>query len=111
MATDAVVFAILNTDYTNKDLYSGELHVLLIKRDAVQSSGKERPDRGYWALPGGFVAAGESLEECVVRELTEETSIDFESLQKEVSSNCIRRGFNTICNFNFNYLHLFWVVH
>ena len=77
MATDAVVFAILNTDYTNKDLYSGELHVLLIKRDAVQSSGKERPDRGYWALPGGFVAAGESLEECVIRELTEETSIDF----------------------------------
>ena len=61
MATDAVVFAILNTDYTNKDLYSGELHVLLIKRDAVQSSGKERPDRGYWALPGGFVAAGVSL--------------------------------------------------
>ena len=41
MATDAVVFAILNTDYTNKDLYSGELHVLLIKRDAVQSSGKD----------------------------------------------------------------------
>ena len=85
MATDAVVFAILNTDYTNKDLYSGELHVLLIKRDAVQSSGKERPDRGYWALPGGFVAAGESLEECVVRELTEETSIDFNSLEKEGS--------------------------
>ena len=85
MATDAVVFAILNTDYTNKDLYSGELHVLLIKRDAVQSSGKERPDRGYWALPGGFVAAGESLEECVVRELTEETSIDFNSIEKEGS--------------------------
>ena len=85
MATDAVVFAILNTDYTNNDLYSGELHVLLIKRDAVQSSGKERPDRGYWALPGGFVAAGESLEECVVRELTEETSIDFNLLEKEGS--------------------------
>ncbi len=85
MATDAVVFAIFNTDYTNKDLYSGELHVLLIKRDAVQSSGKERPDRGYWALPGGFVAAGESLEECVIRELTEETSIDFKSSQKEGS--------------------------
>lgn len=85
MATDAVVFAILNTNYTNKDLYSGELHVLLIKRDAVQSSGKERPDRGYWALPGGFVGAGESLEECVIRELTEETSIDFKNLQKKGS--------------------------
>ena len=85
MATDAVVFAILNTNYTNKDLYSGELHVLLIKRDAVQSSGKERPDRGYWALPGGFVEAGESLEECVIRELTEETSIDFKNLQKKGS--------------------------
>ena len=85
MATDAVVFAILNTDYTNKDLYSGELHVLLIKRDAVQSSGKERPDRGYWALPGGFVGAGESLEDCVIRELTEETSIDFKNLQKKGS--------------------------
>ena len=90
MATDAVVFAILNTDYTNKDLYSGELHVLLIKRDAVQSSGKERPDRGYWALPGGFVAAGESLEECVIRELAEETSINFNSLQKEGSLELIQ---------------------
>ena len=96
MATDAVVFAILNTDYTNKDLYSGEIHVLIIKRYAVQSSGKERPDRGYWALPGGFVAAGESLEDCVIRELTEETSINFMSLQKEGSLELIQ--LNTYSN-------------
>ena len=76
MATDAVVFAILNTDYTNKDLYSGELHVLLIKRDAVQSSGKERPDRGYWALPGGFIRGKESAEDALIRELKEETNLN-----------------------------------
>jgi 8-oxo-dGTP diphosphatase len=58
LTVDAVVFA----------LDEQELKVLLIRRDIP-------PFQGKWALPGGFVRVGESLEEAVRRELEEETGI------------------------------------
>jgi 8-oxo-dGTP diphosphatase len=42
--------------------------VLLIRR-------QRPPYKGRWALPGGFVEMGESLEESVRREIKEETGI------------------------------------
>ena len=42
--------------------------VLFIKR-AVQ------PAKGMWALPGGFIEQGESVEQAALRELLEETGI------------------------------------
>ncbi len=42
-------------------------HVLLVKRSA-------RPGRGLWALPGGFLEAGEAIDHAWVRELMEETA-------------------------------------
>ncbi|SHH34150.1 NUDIX domain-containing protein [Clostridium grantii DSM 8605] len=45
------------------------LQVLLIKRD-------DYPDKGKWAIPGGFISMDESLEEGAIRKLKDETGID-----------------------------------
>ena len=43
--------------------------ILLIKRATV-------PFKGYWALPGGRLDPGETVEQTVVREAKEETGLD-----------------------------------
>ena len=50
-------------------IYDDELNFILIKR-------KNDPFKDHWALPGGFVEYGESVENAAVREAKEETSID-----------------------------------
>lgn len=58
LAVDSVVFGLDEED----------LKIILIQCDAD-------PFKGQWALPGGFVLLGESLEEAAMRELKEETGI------------------------------------
>ena len=49
--------------------------ILLVKRRTV-------PFKGYWALPGGRVETGETVEQTVIREVKEETGLDAEIVKK-----------------------------
>ena len=52
-------------------IFDENFNFILIKR-------KNDPYKDCWALPGGFVEYGESVESAAVREAKEETSIDVE---------------------------------
>ena len=54
---------------------SPENRSLLIKRSTP-------PFIGYWALPGGRVDPGETVEQTIVREVKEETGLDVELTHK-----------------------------
>lgn len=49
--------------------------ILLVRRST-------QPFKGYWALPGGKVDVGETVEQAVVREVKEETGLDVEIMKK-----------------------------
>lgn len=46
--------------------------ILLVRR-------RNEPGRGKWSIPGGLVELGETLEQAVIREVKEETSLDVEN--------------------------------
>jgi 8-oxo-dGTP diphosphatase len=49
--------------------------ILLVKRRTL-------PFKGYWALPGGRVDPGETVEQTIVREVKEETGLDVAVVSK-----------------------------
>ena len=64
MTADAVLFA----------EHGGEVFVLLIRRG-------NKPYKGYWAFPGGFLNMDETVARCAERELEEETGIKLTGMQ------------------------------
>jgi len=48
--------------------------LLLIRRAA-------EPFKGQWALPGGMIGADETAEDCLKREMKEETALEVEPVQ------------------------------
>lgn len=69
VTTDIVAFKIRSQiGDTYRHNSKSNLSVLLIKRG-------EHPFKDMWALPGGFLRKGETIEECAYREIKEESGI------------------------------------
>lgn len=74
LTTDSVVFG-----------FDGKrLHVLLIERGI-------EPFKGSWALPGGFMTPDETVEQCAMRELKEETGVEKVFLEQFHVFSSVRR--------------------
>lgn len=70
VTVDMLIFTVTDEEKKNyRKLPEKALRLLLIRRG-------NHPFMNQWALPGGFVQIGESLDEAASRELKEETNID-----------------------------------
>jgi len=70
VTVDMLIFTVMNEEKENyRKLPEKSLKLLMIRRG-------DHPFMGQWALPGGFVAENESVEEAALRELKTETNVD-----------------------------------
>ena len=74
VTADIVVFKMRSQKVDNfRKEPKNSLSLLLIKRGG-------HPYKDCWALPGGFLGPGETIEQCALREVTEEASVSPASL-------------------------------
>jgi 8-oxo-dGTP diphosphatase len=71
-----------------------EGRVLLVKRGT-------EPSRGLWAIPGGTLKLGETLQQCAAREILEETGITIRVGACIYVFDCIQRDENEKIKFHF----------
>lgn len=76
LTTDAIVFGV--------DKKLKKVQVLLILR-------KNDPFKNQWAFPGGFVDIDETVENCVVRELEEETGLKQKTFEQLITVSELER--------------------
>lgn len=89
VAADIVIFAVFDEENDNyRKLPEKALRVLLVKRG-------EFPNIGMYALPGGFVREGESLNQTAQRELQEETGVSCEFLEQFRTTGTVERDTRT----------------
>lgn len=99
VATDSVVLT-LNKNSTSNYRKNSEFSIklLLIKRG-------EHPFINMWALPGGFLRKDETVEECAIREIKEETGLTakklkyvgvFSDLNRDVRGRVVSNSFISI---------------
>ena len=74
VTADNVIFA-----FDNKDL-----NVLLVKR-------KNAPYKDLWAFPGGFMNMDETIEQCALRELEEETGFKAKRIEQLMCFSSVTR--------------------
>jgi len=70
-------------------IFDNEGKVLLVKR-------KHAPNKGNWAIPGGKVKYGETLEEAIRREMKEETNLDINVKEPLAIVEIIKEGFHYV---------------
>ncbi|BAK54767.1 NUDIX hydrolase [Sulfurisphaera tokodaii] len=70
-------------------IFNKQRKVLLVKR-------KNPPNKGSWAIPGGKVKYGETLEEAVKREIKEETNLDVRVKELLAIVEIIKEGFHYV---------------
>ena len=69
VTADVAAFMISSEDRTDyRRNAENKLRLLLIRRGG-------HPFKGMWALPGGFLQKGETVEQCALREIKEETNV------------------------------------
>ncbi len=76
--------AALTVDAIVRVKNEGSTHILLVER------GKD-PFKNKWALPGGFLEIGETLEQACIRELQEETGLNVQHMEQFRAYDAINR--------------------
>lgn len=73
VSADAALFYIPAEILLSAEYYKRDVQVLLVKRNI-------EPFKHHWCVPGGYMEIHETLEDCAIRELREETGIIVDNL-------------------------------